>query len=98
MKTILNKVTVSPFNIHIEDSFMISTSNEMKTIIETLRRGYTDNEVLLNRTTGSLIAEWTVHNILYECGLFKSHTKDVDLNYPLPWYEKLVYKITEWVI
>ena len=40
------------------------------------------NEVTANRSNYSLSCEWAVHNALYKLGLFRSRTKDVDMEYP----------------
>ena len=33
-----------------------------------------------SRSDMSYVKEWYAHNILYKLGLFRSHTRDVDLN------------------
>lgn len=38
----------------------------------------------------SLINEWKAHNLLYDLHLFRSHTRNVDLNNE-PWYRKVIY-------
>ena len=87
------KYTVSKNNIHIVDSYLISKNefdNELKKI-EDLYVGKTD--VFKCRTYKSLKKEWAVHNLCYNLHLFRSHTKDVDLNYPQIWYEPFLYNI-----
>ena len=87
------KYTVSKNNIHIENSYLISKKefdNELKKI-EDLYVGKTD--VFKYRTYKSLKKEWAVHNLCYNLHLFRSHTKDVDLNYPQIWYEPFLYNI-----
>jgi hypothetical protein len=39
-----------------------------------------------------LINEWKTHNLFYDLHLFRSHTKDVDLN-KHSWFIKLIYSI-----
>lgn len=94
----MEKTTITKNNIHIEDSYKTSSKYKMGIVLTQLRKEYPDNEVLLHRTNDSIIAEWLVHTYLYNWGLFKSHTKDVDINYPLRWFEKIAYKIVEWFI
>lgn len=43
------------------------------------------------RSMLSLKTEWAVHNALYACGLFRTHTKDVDMQYPLCFLARFVY-------
>ena len=85
------KYTVSKNNIHIIDSYLIS-KNEFDSILKKIEdTGETD--VFKYRTYKSLKREWAVHNLCYNLHLFKSHTKDVDLNYPQIWYESFLYNI-----
>ena len=80
------RYTISKNNIHIVDSYLISKNefdSELKKI-EDLSIGETD--VFKYRTYKSLKKEWDVHNLCYNLHLFRTHTKDVDLNYPQIWY------------
>ena len=36
--------------------------------------------------------EWKAHNLLYDLNLFRSHTKDLDLDYE-PWYRRSCYYV-----
>lgn len=45
------------------------------------------------RTMKSWIKEWKAHNRLFKLGLFKSHTKDCDLEENEKWYRLLAYQI-----
>ena len=87
------KYAVSKNSIHIEDSYLISKNefdSELKKI-EDLYAGEID--VFKYRTYKSLEKEWAVHNLCYNLHLFRTHTKDVDLNYPQKWYESFLYNI-----
>lgn len=78
--------------IHINDSYRISKSL-METKLERYKTEGTPSEqaVLANRSMDSLKREWATHNLCYKLGLWRSRTKDVDLQFPLPWYERLTY-------
>lgn len=76
--------------IHINDSYKIKRKSKMKEILLT---EYKDHPVVKHRKMGSLTREWTAHNRLYRLGLFKSHTKDVDLEYPIKWYYNIIWNI-----
>ena len=41
----------------------------------------------------SWVKEWTAHNRLYRLGLFRSHTRDCDLEENEKWYRLLIYEI-----
>ena len=74
------EVVVSDNNIRIENGYLVKG----RAFGFVLNRIRTDepNEVTSNRSNYSLSCEWAVHNALYKLGLFRSRTKDVDLNYP----------------
>ena len=87
------KYAVSKNSIHIEDSYLIS-KNEFGNELKKIEDSYTgETSVFKYRTYESLEKEWAVHNLCYNLHLFRSHTKDVDLNYPQIWYESFLYNI-----
>lgn len=80
---------VTSHNIRISDSYEVS-KHGFDAILDDLKHRHPDCEVW-HRSRWSLKAEWAVHNALYSLGIAREHTKDVDLNYPLPWYAILFY-------
>ena len=82
---------INDSNINIKNSCEIS-KKDFDNIINEIRSKFT-NSVLTNRSNYSLKMEWAVHNMMYNFGIYKSRTKDVDLNYPQKWYEKLLYNV-----
>ena len=82
---------INDSNINIKNSCKISKKS-FQNIINEMRSKYV-NSVLQNRLDYSLKMEWAVHNFLYNLGIQKSRTKDVDLNYPQNWREKLLYNV-----
>lgn len=86
---------VQPFiitdnNIHITASCAYSKKS-FDDVFYFLRQHYPSNAVLVNRNNYSLSCEWATHNLLWDLHIFRSHTADVDLNYPQKWYEKIGY-------
>lgn len=71
-------------NICIFDSYKIKTIKDMKAILKNLD---------IDRSLFSLINEWRSHNLIYALGLFRNRTKDVNLNYKLPWYMEIIYTL-----
>ena len=62
MKTIIRN------NIHIEDSYNIWDTKDMRIILEEechTRFGFYAPEIILNRSYYSMYVEWWLHNILY---------------------------------
>lgn len=74
------KYTITDTNLHIEDSYTVS-KRMMDLHLDVIRQWHPDSNVW-KRSMFSLQMEWCVHNALYGLGLWRSHTKDVDLDYP----------------
>lgn len=84
-------------NLQIENSYKIKNRQDMGYILNDIRKVYGNLKILKCRNNKSLIEEWAAHNLLYDMGLFKSHTKDVDLNYPQNKVVYFIYKILSWI-
>lgn len=79
-------------NVHIFDSYAVPK----KRYDRELSRIHIFNpecEVFAQRSMRSLKSEWATHSFLYDVGLWKSRTKDVDLNVPMAWYKEWAYFI-----
>lgn len=90
------KYTITDNNIHIVDSYRIC-KDDIVNFLCILKRIKGPNMVFNNRPISSLANEWYVHNLLYSMHLFRSHTKDVDLNYPceLSWVYDMIGPIAK---
>lgn len=89
---------VLPTCITVYNSYEVS-KKEFDPFLNELREGYEGNLVLYYRSNRNLTDEWACHNFLYDIdflGLFRSHTKDVDMQYPLRWWEKIAYPCLGW--
>lgn len=84
--------TVSQNNIHIIASWRIS-KKEFDAKLDNIAALYPDCEVLIRRKRWHLKFEWATHNALYDLGIARERTADIDLNYPLKWYAKIGYAI-----
>ena len=93
-------VIVSEDNIHIDNSFNIIYKEDMEDILNEYRHKYNSsvfyNYIINKRSIKSMVYEWASHNLLYELGLFKSRTKDVDLD-DEPIYKRICYYILGWI-
>ena len=85
------KYTISKNNLHIPDSYKIGKRKFYSTLAQI--KGIHQESEVWKRSLKSLSREWACHNALYALHLFRSHTKDVDLNYPLKWYVKISYNV-----
>ena len=83
--------SVSPNNVHIVDSYTVPKA-QFDRVLGHIQNVAPDCEVW-KRSYTSLKLEWATHNFLYMLHMFRSHTKDVDLNYPQKWYITALYCI-----
>lgn len=77
-------------NVRIVDSWKVETEVFMEYILKEFIKetGYESR-----RSIKSWIREWKAHNRLYRLGLFRSHTKDTDLEENEYWWRLVVYNI-----
>ena len=75
-------------NIKIIDGFKYK---DRETQIATIKIFKTSYEWFAKRSIKSYVREWRAHNRLYALGIFRSRTKDVDLNVNEKWYRRLGY-------
>jgi len=45
------------------------------------------------RSWRSMRCEWAAHSLLYALGIKRDKTKDVDLDFALPWYKRLAFSV-----
>lgn len=86
-------ITISNDNINIHCSYDVTSIKDMKEVIKHVYYKYICKADNHNRTMFNLLNEWRAHNLLYTLGLFRSHTKDVDLNYNQHFIMKVLYGI-----
>lgn len=82
---------ISDDNLHIIDSYKVPKKNFVRELSSA--KNLHPSSGVWNRSFNSLKKEWGVHNALYAIGIFRSRTKDADLNYPQKWYVKLAYAL-----
>ena len=66
--------------LQICDSYRYS-KHDMISSLNLIKARYPNSDIW-QRSMSSLRAEWIVHNALYRLHIMRSHTCDVDLNYP----------------
>lgn len=84
------KIIYEDFNTHIEDSYKVKDIEEIVGLI--IHERY-KKFLPITREFESYVREWKAHNRLYKLGLFRSHTKDCDLEEPIKWYHEIIYFI-----
>lgn len=85
----------------IIDSYKVRTVPEMMEYVDEIRLHpeVINNEKLAihKRTKFSMVNEWQVHNLLYDFHIFRSRTKDVDLEVRPNWFVGLMYDIAYFI-
>ena len=84
-------VTITESNIHIQDSHLIY-KKDMADFLKIAKKRYSDCKVWERKERG-LRAEWRTHNMLYRFGIAQDRTRDVDLQVPQEWWEKVGYAV-----
>lgn len=90
------KVTITPNNIHIENSYEIRYPADIKKFLNDTKAFLDDNNITMetpfdHRSICSMKREWTAHNNAYYLNFRPEQSKSVDLNYPQPWYANIIY-------
>ena len=86
MKTKIIKDTLIRYDdtvISIEDSYKVTDEDDM---FDILTKFVYETKYYSKRSISSWIKEWKAHNRLYKLGLFRSHTKDCDLEENEKWW------------
>ena len=86
------KYTVSPNNIHLENSFRVH-KDAFERELRKMRERFPDSLVWKHRSLKSLKREWAVHNALHALCIFRSRTADIDLNWPQGWIFRIGYAL-----
>lgn len=89
------KYTVTKDNIHIKDSYKIVRKEDMIRVLSEIQADYiTDHNdyFFFHIPFKGMIDEWRTHNLLYDLHIFRSHTKDVDIN-KHKWHIRVLYAI-----
>ena len=67
-------------NTHVENSYQFQDKNKIRSEVSWIMDIRDGRRLPVTRSEKSYVREWLGHNKLYNLGLFKSHTKDVDLD------------------
>ena len=73
-------------NLHIVDGYKINKLTDMETYLLQHK-----DELSSSRSLKSYLIEWRAHNVLYYLGLFRSHTKDTDLDDHESMFRRFIY-------
>lgn len=75
-------------NVRIVDSYKVKKEEDMLEVLIwfKLKTGFRSR-----RSMDSWIREWKAHNIMYKLGIYRSHSRDCDLEELEKWHRRLVY-------
>ena len=78
-----------PEKTKVLDSCMLTSKAEIREFLETVRRQSSAEMAVNKRDLESQVREWRSHNLFYRLHIFRSRTKDVDLELRQPWWREL---------
>ena len=89
---------ISDNSLQICDSYGYS-KDDMISSLNLIKDRYPRSDIW-QRSMSSLRAEWIVHNACYRLHILRSHTADVDFNYPnrIEWIYRLLAPLASLII
>ena len=67
----------------------------MREFLEAVRRQAPSEMAVCQRDIESMLREWRSHNFFYRFHVFRSRTKDVDLELKQAWYRELFCRVVD---
>ena len=92
----IDNAIVTPTNTHITDSCKVRSRAAIRKYLESLRESSSPEMAVNQRDIESQIREWRSHNLFYRLYVFRSRTKDVDLELKQTWYRELFCRVVSW--
>ena len=89
----INNAKITPNNTHILDSYMIRSKEAIRAYLQGLREQATPEMAVNQRDLESQVREWRSHNFFYLIHVFRSRTKDVDLELHQTWIRELFCRV-----
>jgi len=88
-----DRVQLSYNNTHINDSYQIVSKRDMRLFLATIREQCNPDMAVAVRSMESLVCEWRSHNLFYYLHVFRSRTKDVDLERHQSWWREAFCRV-----
>ena len=92
MIAVSNAIT-TPTNTHILDSASVRSKADMREFLLKVRAQSSPEMAVCRRDLVSMIREWRSHNLFYQLHVFRSRTKDVDLELCQSWCRELFCRV-----
>ena len=93
----LSKATTTPTNTHIVDSCTVTGKDDMRRFLAQLREERADDMAVSRRDLESQVHEWRAHNFFYKLHVFRSRTKDVDLELKQSWWREWFCRVVSFL-
>ena len=93
----ITNAIVSPTNTHIVDSCTVRSKAEMREYLESVRKVVAPEMAVNRRDLESQVREWRSHNFFYRIHVFRSRTKDVDLELCQSWWRELFCRVVDFI-
>ena len=78
---------------HIVDSCLVKSKQDMRDYLSQVRETTAPEMAVCQRDIESQVREWRAHNFFYNLHVFRSRTRDVDLELKQPWYRELLCRV-----
>lgn len=92
-----NNAKTTPDNTHILDSYLIRSKEAIRAYLQALREQSSPEMAVNRRDMESMVREWRSHNFFYWLHVFRSRTKDVDLELKQSWWRELFCRVVDFV-
>ncbi len=90
-----NNAKTTPTNTHIYDSYLIRSKAAIRAYLQALREQASPEMAVNQRDLESQVREWRSHNLFYWLHIFRSRTKDVDLELNQSWFRELFCRVVD---
>lgn len=87
------QVILSRDNTHINGSAFIRSKTDIRNFLIALREQCEPGMAVATRDLESQVREWRVHNFFYYMHIFRSRTRDADLELHQSWYRELFCRV-----
>ena len=89
----ITNATTTPTNTHIVDSCLVTSKEDIRAYLQKLRDASSPEMAVNQRDMESQVREWRSHNFFYKFHVFRSRTKDVDLELRQSWLRELFCRV-----
>lgn len=91
----LSKAIATATNTHIVDSCQIKGKDDIRAYLQSLREQSSPEMAVCQRDMESMVREWRSHNFFYFLHIFRSRTRDVDLELNQSWPRELFCRVVD---